>query len=162
MENISSNKTLAFDGVSDTIFNKENINLSSSILFDVWNTDWNQIPEANIFFKSRLVPLNKSHPHLPSPKDFRPIIVASPVIKLLESRLLPKIRDYLKESLYRGQIGFTSGLGTSVNLFRLTKKYAELPMKKEKAYWTFGPLTILCSTQSFLSALKFLLAFLLF
>ena len=137
IENISTNKALAFDGVSDVMFNQENINLSSAILRDIWNTDWNQIPEAGMFFKSRLIPLNKSHPHIPGPKDFRPIVVASPMIKLLEARLLPKIRDYLKKSLYRGQIGFTPGLGTSVNIFRLAQKYANLSTKKEKGYALF-------------------------
>ena len=90
-----------------------------------------------MFFRSRLIPLNKSHPKLPGPKDFRPIIVSSPIIKLLEARLLPKIRDYLQNHLYRGQIGFTPGLGTSVNLHRLVQKYAELSNKNERGYALF-------------------------
>ena len=123
IRNISTNKALAFDGVSDVIFCQENINQASQKLSDIWNINWNEIPGSDVFFKSRLIPLNKCHPNLPGPKDFRPIVVSSPIVKLLEARLLPKIRGYLRKEMYRGQIGFTPDLGTSVNLFRLLKKY---------------------------------------
>jgi len=137
ISNISVNKAIAFDGISDLIFQKNNIDESSEKLCDLWNVNWNNVPDAGIFFRSRLIPLNKSHPKLPGPKDFRPIIVSSPIVKLLEARLLPKIRDYLQNHLYRGQIGFTPGLGTSVNLHRLVQKYAELSTKNERGYALF-------------------------
>ena len=56
IRNISVNKAIAFDGISDVIFNNDNIDKSSKILSDLWNVNWNKIPEANLFFKSRLVP----------------------------------------------------------------------------------------------------------
>ena len=137
MRNISTNKALALDGISDILFKEENIDQSREKLYDLWNINWSQVPRVDSFFKNRLIPLNKNHPKLPGPKDFRPIVVSSPVVKLLEARLLPKIRDYLKNKLYRGQIGFTPGLGTSVNIHRLSKIYTNLTQKNEKAYALF-------------------------
>ncbi len=137
MENISTNKALALDGVSDIIFNQENINYSCKVLSDIWNVNWDSIPHSNKFFQSRLIPLNKVHPKLPSPRDFRPIIISSSIVKLLESRLLPKIRDYLTTKLYRGQTGFVSGMGTSVNLGRLTERYKKLMEKKTRGFALF-------------------------
>lgn len=137
MMSISHNKAIAFDGVTDILFTREFLDASSKILCNLWSIDWDSIEGSELFFKSRLIPLNKNFPKMPGPKDFRPIIISSPVVKLLEALLLPKIRDYLSQKLYRGQVGFVKGMGTSVNLGRLIQRYAQLNSEKKKAYALF-------------------------
>ena len=56
-------KTLTKDFVSDNIFNKENSTIARQILRDLWSE-----LEIRVFhFYSRLVPLNKKFPEVPSP-----------------------------------------------------------------------------------------------
>jgi len=69
----------------------------------------------NFHFDSRLIPLNKIHPQIPSRKDMRPIIVTSPLIKLVEACLLPDLTTYLIEKLHHSQTGFIPGNGIFVN-----------------------------------------------
>ena len=47
-------------------------------------------------FECRLVPLNKKFPNIPNEEDFRPLVIISAFIKFLESRFLPKLRNYLR------------------------------------------------------------------
>ena len=48
----------------------------------------------------------------------RPILVCSPLQKLLEARFLPKLMNYLKNDLHKSQIGFVPGQGIEVNLLQ--------------------------------------------
>jgi hypothetical protein len=67
---------------------------------------------------TRLVPLNKVFPNVPNRFQLRPIMVQSPIVKLLEARFLPKLRDYLDNGLDRAQVGFVKGMGIQVNIER--------------------------------------------
>lgn len=68
----------------------------------------------------RLIPLNKKFPLTPGISDYRPIIVESPLIKLLELRLSKKLHNYMNSFMFKGQTGFIRGQGTETNLYRLS------------------------------------------
>ena len=106
------------DGLSDTMFQEQNVEKAANIFKDLWSTELDQIKGIEASFTSRLVPLNKVFPNVPTRKQMRPILVCSPLQKLLEARFLPKIMDYLKNRLTRGQTGFVPGMGIQVNLLR--------------------------------------------
>jgi hypothetical protein len=42
--------------------------------------------------KSRLIALNKCHPDTPQVKDYRPIVICSPLVKFLEGLLVPALQ----------------------------------------------------------------------
>ena len=73
-------------------------------------------------WNTRLVPLNKVFPDVPSRKDIRPIAVQSPLVKLLEARFLPKLQEYLNSKLDRSQTGFVQKMGIQVNLVRALER----------------------------------------
>jgi len=75
-------------------------------------------PENNNHFVSRIIPLNNDHPNVPRFDRFRPIIVNSPLIKLLEGRFLEKLNEYLVKKMFPGQVGFVPGCGVLMNLTR--------------------------------------------
>ena len=50
-------------------------------------------------FEARLIPLNKAWPSIPEEDQFRPIVVTSAIIKWIEIRFLPKLKNYLKHDL---------------------------------------------------------------
>lgn len=72
---------------------------TSGIFKDLWSTDLNQIPGIKCSLTSRLVPLNKVFPNTPNSKQMRPILVCSPLQKLLEARFLPKLEKHLTDKL---------------------------------------------------------------
>ncbi len=115
LKKLSSGKAISYDGITDSIFRKKFHKKSACIFRDLWKK-LKEIP--NIHFESRLIPLNKLHPQIPTRKDMRPIIITSPVIKLIESSLLPDLSQYLTEKLHPGQVGFVPGNGIFVNICR--------------------------------------------
>ena len=123
VSNISHGKAVALDGLSDCLFSPELRSLTSTKLANLWTriNEFNFLEKDN-HFSTRLIPLNKLHPEVPTPKDCPPIAVQSALVKLLESRLKPKLDRYLIENLNPGQTGFIAGLGISVNQFRLMQQ----------------------------------------
>jgi len=84
-------KAISTDFVSDSLFWKENREKVRDVLKDLWRG----IEIKDFHFRARLVPLNKKHPNIPRADQIRPIVVNSPLVKILESRLLPKLQKYL-------------------------------------------------------------------
>jgi len=74
LSKLSTGKAIAWDGLTDSIFHKDLQDKTSLIFADLWDS-LKQIP--NIHFESRLIPLNKKHPNIPTRKDLRPIKVTS-------------------------------------------------------------------------------------
>ncbi len=134
---ISNGKAIAYDGLSDIIFNRENINKTAKVFQDLWESEWVPRVHNPEQFTTRIVPLNKKHPNLPSKNDFRPISISSPVVKTLESKLLPKLSNYMTEEMHVGQTGFVSGQGILVNHLRLIQRVTERMKKGLKAYGLF-------------------------
>ena len=62
--------------------------------------------------------LNKDHPNIPEIGRFRPIRIASNIVKLLESYLLPELCEWADSNL-RYQYGFVRGIGCDVARYEL-------------------------------------------
>ena len=118
LQNFATNKAISLDGLSGILFNKENVARTAKILKDLWSIDLSSIKGIEASFTSRLVSLNKVFPQIPTRKQMRPILVCSPLQKILEARFLPKLTSYLSEKMVTGQTGFVAGMGIDVNLCR--------------------------------------------
>ncbi len=90
-----------------------------------------------IHFVSRLIPLNKKHPNIPNADEFRPIIVMSSLVKLLEARLLKKLQSYTIEKLQRSQVSFVNGMDIYVNIHRAINQLKNRTLKKKKGFCLF-------------------------
>lgn len=102
---IKEDKAVTFDGSNHNFFKK----IDPKHLQILWNKNFlNKINEK--FFECRLIPLNKNFPMIPDYKQFRPISIISPLIKVIELRLLQKLQIYMKEELDPFQIGFIENL----------------------------------------------------
>jgi len=102
LKGLGINKAIAYDGVTDAFFSKKLLPKAKEILRDLWSCSF----FPNKHFETRLVPLNKVHPNIPKSNQFRPIIIQSPNLKLLEARFQPKLTNYMRERLHLGQTGF--------------------------------------------------------
>jgi len=118
LDHLSTNKAIAYDGMTDTIFNKTWKEQAKKKLITTWDVfeshEWQQL-----HFDSRLIPLNKVHPSVPQPSECRPIVVTSPIVKLLEVRLKEKLDQYSTQKLISSQTGFIHHSGIIVNQHRL-------------------------------------------
>ncbi len=88
---MSKNKGISLDLISDRLFHLNSPKLTE-VLSRLWTIPLNRIKP--IHFEARLVALNKVHPQLPKPNEFRPIIVMSPLLKFLEARFASKLSEY--------------------------------------------------------------------
>ena len=125
-------KAIAFDAVTDILFNKTNKPVTAIKLADVWKGNL----KAH-HFDTRLIPLNKVHPDIPTPKDCRPIAVCSALIKILESRVRKRLETYMVEKLHRGQTGFVPGMGITVNQMRLIQRVKDITNNKRHCFGLF-------------------------
>lgn len=132
IEGLSSGKAITLDGMTDSIFQKQITKRTAEIFKDLWTTDLTKIEGMAASFTSRLVPLNKVFPKTPTRKQMRPILVCSPLQKMMEARFLPKLTDYLKKKLHKSQIGFVPGQGVEVNLLRAICKIKISTEEKKK------------------------------
>ena len=123
---LSSGKAQAYDGITDALFRKERILLTeteqrnppkflyrSTIhkLRDLWRCELDELLTGDDTWAGRLIPLNKVSPKTPNRKQLRPILVQSPIVKLLEARFLPKLQEYLTNRLTPCQTGFVPQMG---------------------------------------------------
>ena len=92
---ISYNKAITFDGFVDNWF-KECKNYK--LLNDWWKPECIDFM-GNKIFKSRLIPLNKSYPDIPSENQFRPIVVLSAALKQMLLRFFYKLRRYMYDRM---------------------------------------------------------------
>jgi len=114
---ISSGKGITFDYFSDTWFHTTK---RTDLINNLWCTStFKLMPNLG---ESRLIPLNKVWPAIPTAPQFRPITILSPVFKWLESRFLPKLNEYLLNKMMKEQTGFVPGFGTHVNIRKLIRE----------------------------------------
>ncbi len=102
MSLLSSNKAMAFDATSDIIFKDSPLqenrkkpsyrSRAAQKLRDLWRVELDQMLGMGDTWAARLIPLNKVFPDIPTRTQLRPILVQSPLIKLLEARFLPKLQ----------------------------------------------------------------------
>lgn len=135
---LAHGKACSYDLFSDTVLSqKDLVKRISSILNDLWSSDILNWDLAQIFFKARLMPLNKLYPNLPRKEDFRPIMILSVILKILETRFLPKLETYMIESMHTSQTGFVPGQGVFVNIFRALRQIKSRTDAKKPCYALF-------------------------
>ena len=138
LSKLATGKALSYDLFSDIILKDETtLNKLSTILKDLWSKDLNKIESLNELFKARLVALNKVHPKTPKPDEFRPIIILSLIVKIMECRWLPKLQDYVITKLCASQTGFVPGQGVFTNIFRAIKRIKERTNNKKNIFGFF-------------------------
>ena len=93
---ITRNKALGGDLVSDAILNEDCFGMACEVFKDLW--EGHEIGAHH--FRCRLIALNKKHPDIPKKDQFRPIIVSSVLVKMLEARLVQPLRRYMVQSLH--------------------------------------------------------------
>ena len=92
LSKLATGKALSFDLFSDMLLkDSKAVERLSKLLQDLWNNDLNKIDSINELFKARLIALNKVHPKTPKSDEFRPIIILSLIVKIMECRWLPKL-----------------------------------------------------------------------
>ena len=138
LSSLASGKAISFDLFSDTILkNEQTVKKLSQILRDLWSRNLNKIDNLTKIFKARLIALNKVHPHIPKKEEFRPIIIMSLIVKIMEARWLPKLEDYMIKHLCPAQTGFVPGQGVFTNIFRTISRIRERTNNKKPAFAFF-------------------------
>ena len=140
---LATNKAIAYDGCSDILFQnnkrkKESYQkLTAKKLKDIWRTELDQLKETDTTWDTRLVPLNKVFPNIPTRTQLRPIVIQSPLVKLMESRFLEKLQNYVSFKLDRSQTGFVPGIGIQVNLTRALDRIKLRTDRRQPIYGLF-------------------------
>ena len=140
IHDFGSKKGLALDLVTTAIFKRDwapigpwkdtRISAFAAQLLEVDLTHY-KFP-----LKQRLIPLNKNHPQLPGPQDIRPIVVGSPIIKLIEANFLPFMRATVLRGIDNSQIGFVPGQDVFVNIHRAIREL-QRPNQRSPKYALF-------------------------
>lgn len=138
LASISTGKAVAFDLFSDLVLRDKEIRKKLTVILqDLWSANLNKIKYLEQLFKARLIALNKVHPKIPKETEFRPIIILSIIVKILESRWLPKLKDYLIHRMCPAQTGFVPGQGVFTNIFRSIKRIKMRTDNKNSAFALF-------------------------
>jgi hypothetical protein len=116
---------------------KSNLEKTAEKLKNLWSIPLHTLEELEETWNTRLVPLNKVFPNIPTRKEMRPIAVQSPLVKLLEARFLPKFQKYLNKKLDRAQTGFIQKMGIQVNLVRALERITLRTKQKKAVYGLF-------------------------
>lgn len=134
-EKISSNKAISWDCIQDTSFRLcckrmelscEKCERKIKMIRELFKEEfWNK-PGASYHLKCRLIALDKCHPKIPSLEEYRPIVITSAVLKLLEAYIIDDLRNYGISRLHKDQTGFVQGVGTQHNILRLVKEKRRL------------------------------------
>jgi len=154
---LASGNSIAYDGISDILFKDEEVEvvdeenlscdedeepptyakLAAEKLRNLWRVPLHIYDEFQDSWDTRLIPLNKVFPKVPTRKELRPIAVQSPIVKILEARFLPKLQHYLNKKLDRSQTGFIQRMGIQVNLVRAMERITLRTKQKKYAYGLF-------------------------
>lgn len=89
MEWFGTKKAMSLDLVSPMIFAKGLREKTKRFARVMHLGDLDSFPEM---FLQRVIPLNKEYPKVPARGKFRPIVVSSPMIKLLEARFIAALK----------------------------------------------------------------------
>lgn len=103
---LAVNKAISVDLISDVFLKEEGLKARAAEIFNnLWNSKLNQVKNIEKHFQTRLIALNKVFPKIPLPNEFRPIVVESLVMKVMEVmevRFLPKLQLYLLNDMTSG------------------------------------------------------------
>ena len=81
LEGLATNKAITTDGLSDIIFQKDLRDRAAEIFKNFWSIELGDVKGIQASFTSRLMPLNKVFPDMPTRKQMRPITISSPFQK---------------------------------------------------------------------------------
>ena len=149
LRTLATNKAIAFDATSDILFKatkifdleeeeeKTNLEKTAAKLRNIWRIDLDEISNMEDTWDARLVPLNKVFPQTPTRGQLRPIIIQSPIVKILEARFSKKLHEYLDNKLDRAQVGFVRKLGVQINLARALQRITLRTSRKQTVYGVF-------------------------
>ncbi len=122
---ISSNRGLGIDCVPDTILQDDRPEIREKLVGFV-NTIFKRTSIPIPFSCARLHLLNKLKSGTPGLEDLRPIMITSPIIKLIESIALKELKERLEPLICSAQTGFLTGLGTQVHILRLVGRMRDI------------------------------------
>ena len=138
LKNISLGKALSFDLFADEAIRLPNIlDKLSDTLKDLWSKALNDINQIEELFKARLLALNKVHPKIPHEEEFRPIIIMSVLVKIMEARWLSKLKKFMVSELCPSQTGFVPGQGTLSNIYRAVRRIRQRTNLKKHVFGLF-------------------------
>jgi len=119
--------------VSDSILDKAHWERTCGVLRNLWSG----LQLDKVHFKCRLIALNKKHPLITKKDQFRPIIITSLLVKILEARLVKPLKRYMVYRLNVAQTGFVPGMDHSVNICRLLTNLSEYKNKGMRSFLLF-------------------------
>jgi hypothetical protein len=125
LEAVSQGKGLGTDCIPDIILQlpvpelREKLRQFIDTVFEI-----RMIPAP--FNCARLHLLNKLKAGVPTLEDLRPIMITSPLIKLIEAIALKELKSKLEPSITAAQTGFISKLGTQVHILRLLGRIKDI------------------------------------
>jgi len=122
---ISSNKGLGVDCIPDTILQDDRPEVRGKLVSFV-NLLFRKTEIPTPYNCARLHLLNKLKSGTPGLEDLRPIMISSPIIKLIESIALKELKEKLESQICSTQTGFITGLGTQVHILRLVGKMKDI------------------------------------
>ena len=109
--------------LKDRIARCETCSKKIKFCLSIFDRDYWKLESSKKHFNSRLVCLNKNHPKTPDYGEYRPIVVTSYVIKLLELSLLEKLQNYNESKMTTKQLGFVKRQETKGNLLKMSYNY---------------------------------------
>ena len=136
---ISHGKGLSMDCISDTILQSTNPHIREKLLQFV-NMVFRDKKVPEPFNCARLHLINKLKIGIPGLDDLRPIMITSPLVKLVESIALKELKIKLEPEIAAAQTGFISGHGTHVHIIRLLGRINDVrdsPMFKSGNWFAF-------------------------
>ena len=136
---ISQGKGMGLDCIPDTIL-KLPISALQNKLLQFTNLVFKNQHIPSAFSCARLRLLNKLKVGTPTIDDLRPIIIISPMIKLIESIALKELKAKLEPEITAAQTGFIQKLGTQVHILRLLGRIFDIrnsPRFKSGRWLTF-------------------------
>ena len=136
---ISYGKGMGMDCIPDTILQLPVPRLKDKLRQFV-NTVFRERNIPAPFNCARLHLLNKLKSGIPGLDDLRPIMITSPLVKLIESIALTELKSKLEPAITVAQTGFISKLGTQVHILRLLGRIIDIrnsPTYKSGNWLTF-------------------------
>ncbi len=125
-ELVSVNKGLGIDCIPDTILQDVRPEIKMKIVefINIMFRRRSFIPTP--FSCARLHLLNKLKSGTPGLEDLRPIMITSPIVKVIEAIALQELQRKLEPLIAPAQTGFVSGFGTQVHILRLVGKMKDI------------------------------------
>jgi len=124
-KSISTGKGLGIDCIPDTLLKMGDPDVMIK-LTELVNIVLERKYVPSPFRLARLHLINKLREGTPGTEDLRPIMISSPVIKLIEAIALSDLKITLEDKINPSQVGFLSGLNTQTHILRLVGRIMDI------------------------------------